>query len=118
MLPGLILLLGAAIALVSPLPPPPARAASAVKGESPAKSEPPVKSEPPAKSESPVDEHLKQRIDQWIARNGLNQYGDPPGTMYLGGSPLFDENTGIRKDRYQYILDKHPELKDDGSRIR
>jgi hypothetical protein len=32
--------------------------------------------------------------------------------MYAGGTPLFDESSGRRTDRYDYILSKHPELKD------
>lgn len=61
---------------------------------------------------------LHRRIDQWIASNGLNPYGDPPGTLYAGSSPLFDERTGITKDRYDYILEHHPELKENGPRER
>ncbi len=52
----------------------------------------------------------KRRIDQWLEKNNLNQYGDPKGTMYTGGTPLFDESTGKSKDRYEYILEKYPEL--------
>lgn len=50
-----------------------------------------------------------QCIDAWIARNNLNQYGDPQGTMYAGGTPLFDESTGTRIDRYTYIKSRHPD---------
>ena len=57
-----------------------------------------------------VDENTKQRIDQWIKDNNLNPYGDPRDTMYMGGTPLFNEATGKSKDRYEYILEKHPEL--------
>jgi len=59
----------------------------------------------------PVDEATKRRIDRWIKENNRNPYGDPQGTMYLGGTPLFDERTGRTRDRYDYILDKHPELR-------
>lgn len=52
----------------------------------------------------------KQKIDDWIEANGLNQYGDVLDTMYAGGSPLFDEATGESKDKYEYILTNHPEL--------
>jgi hypothetical protein len=65
-----------------------------------------------------VDDRLRRRIDEWIARNGLNPYGDPPGTMYLGGTPLYNEQTGLTRDRYQYILERHPELKDHGTGTR
>jgi len=51
----------------------------------------------------------KIEIDVWIRDNNLNQYGDPKGTVYTGGTPLFDETTGKRIDRYEYILKKHPD---------
>lgn len=94
----LTVLLAVAVALVSPIPTVPPRESRATRGP------------------STVDDQLHRRIDEWIARNGLNAYGDPPETMYAGGTPLFDERTGIVKDRYQYILDRHPELKSDGPR--
>jgi hypothetical protein len=47
-------------------------------------------------------------LDAWLAGRGLNQYGDPPDTMYPGGTPLFDERTGQRKERAAYVLAKHP----------
>jgi hypothetical protein len=31
--------------------------------------------------------------------------------VYAGGTPLFDERTGRSRDRYDYILERHPELK-------
>ena len=49
-------------------------------------------------------------IDAWLAGRGLGEYGDPPGTMYMGGTPLFDEATGERRDRVDYLLEKHPEI--------
>ena len=100
MLPGLILMLAAAVALVLPVPPAVPHKPSTERGQ------------------STMDDQLRRRIDEWIARNGLNSYGDPKGTMYAGGTPLFDERTGVSKDRYQYILEQHPELKEDGSRRR
>lgn len=60
----------------------------------------------------PVDDATKKKIDDWIERAGLNEYGDPPGTVYAGGNPLFDERRpGPMPDRYEYILSRHPELK-------
>jgi hypothetical protein len=50
------------------------------------------------------------QIEDWIRRNNLNEYGDPQGTVYAGGNPLFDESTGKTRDRYEYILARHPEL--------
>jgi hypothetical protein len=31
--------------------------------------------------------------------------------MYAGGSPLFDERTGTRTERLDYIFAKHPAIK-------
>lgn len=28
---------------------------------------------------------------------GRNEYGDPNGTVYVGGTPLFDERTGASR---------------------
>ena len=58
-----------------------------------------------------IDSATRARIDRWIKEKGRNTYGDPPDTMYAGGTPLFDERTGTKKDRYEYILEKHPELR-------
>ncbi|MCC6728849.1 MAG: hypothetical protein IT208_05870 [Chthonomonadales bacterium] len=58
-----------------------------------------------------VDDTTRKRIDKWIADKGLNPYGDAKSTVYAGGTPLFDERTGKRRDRYEYILDRHPELR-------
>ena len=58
-----------------------------------------------------ISGELRRRIDEWLSENGLNEFGDPPDTIYMGGTPLFNETTGESIDRYQYILNKHPELK-------
>lgn len=57
-----------------------------------------------------VNARTKRQINYWIHKNGLNSYGDAKNTMYLGGTPLFDEKTGRTIDRYAFILKKHPEL--------
>ena len=57
-----------------------------------------------------VDEKTRKRIDDWIERENRNPYGDERDTVYMGGTPLFNEMTGKSKDRYEYILEKHPEL--------
>jgi hypothetical protein len=31
--------------------------------------------------------------------------------MYAGGTPLFDERTGERKDRIAYVLERQPEAR-------
>ncbi len=60
-----------------------------------------------------MDEATKKKIDDWIKKEGRNTYGDPKDTVYAGGNPLFDERSAQMKDRYEYILSKHPELKQD-----
>ena len=51
------------------------------------------------------DDHKK--IDAWIERNNLDIAGNPIGTMYTGGTPLFDQNTGTTIDKYDYIINNH-----------
>ncbi len=50
-----------------------------------------------------------KKIENWIIKNGLNQYGDAAGTVYAGGTPLVNEKTGKTIDRIDYILSKHPD---------
>ncbi|MEX0596924.1 MAG: hypothetical protein WD512_10530, partial [Candidatus Paceibacterota bacterium] len=38
-----------------------------------------------------------------------NQYGDTPDTVYMGGTPLFDESKGIYIKLYDYLLNKYPD---------
>ena len=57
-----------------------------------------------------VSESVKSRIDQWIETQGLNEFGEPLDSVYLGGNPLFNEATGTSMDRYEYILRNNPEL--------
>jgi hypothetical protein len=61
----------------------------------------------------PVSEEQKKKIDEWIRKTGRNEYGDTPDTVYAGGNPLFDSRRPGLKDRYEYILEKHPELRAD-----
>ena len=49
------------------------------------------------------------QLDAWLKAEGLNRFGDPKDTMYTGGTPLFDESTGERRDRYEYIRSRHPD---------
>jgi len=52
----------------------------------------------------------KQSIDDWLAKKDLNRYGDSPNAVYTGGTPLFNERTGASTERYQYILNKFPDI--------
>ena len=49
-----------------------------------------------------------EAINSWLDANGLNEFGDPPGTMYMGGNPLFNEMTGKSTDRAEYLIKKFP----------
>lgn len=60
-----------------------------------------------------LNQATKEKIDQWLAEKKLNRYGDPVGTFYAGGTPLFNEATGETKNRFEYILSKHPDLLND-----
>jgi hypothetical protein len=55
----------------------------------------------------------KEKIEKWLEEKNLNRYGDLVEAVYTGGTPLFNETTGISLDRYDYILKNHPELSDE-----
>lgn len=61
-------------------------------------------------SASTLVKEQKAKIDLWLKTNGYNRYGDILGTYYKGGTPLFDEVSGAVKERYEYILEKHPDI--------
>jgi hypothetical protein len=69
----------------------------------------PASEEATKQDNSPVSEVEKQKIQDWINENGLNKYGDPEGTFYKGGTPLFNEGTNETIDLYEYILKRHPD---------
>lgn len=58
-----------------------------------------------------VTNEEQQRIDDWLGAyaDSLNDYGDPKGTMYAGGTPLFNETQGKPVTKYEYIVAKHPD---------
>jgi hypothetical protein len=57
-----------------------------------------------------VSPEEQNRIEAWLAAyaDSLNDYGDPKGTMYAGGTPLFNETSGQPVSKYEYIVAKHP----------
>lgn len=59
-----------------------------------------------------LSETQKSFIDSELIARGLNIYGDPEGTVYMGGSPLFDESTGQITDRHEYVMRRHPGILD------
>ncbi|MCK4540443.1 hypothetical protein KAU09_04800 [Candidatus Parcubacteria bacterium] len=52
----------------------------------------------------------KDKIDKWLEENNLNRYGDAIGIFYAGGTPLFNEITGESKERFEYIMEKIPDI--------
>ncbi len=67
---------------------------------------------PPAPARPPTSDQAEEKcLDAWLANRHLNAYGDPPDRMYMGGSPLFDERTGIRTERRDYVYRNHPDAR-------
>jgi hypothetical protein len=50
-------------------------------------------------------------VDRWLSERKLDRYGSPQGTMYAGGTPLFNEATGKQVDRLEHVYKKHPEAR-------
>jgi hypothetical protein len=48
-------------------------------------------------------------VDRWLKEHKLDRYGHPEGTMFAGGSPLFNEATGETKDRLEYVFARQPD---------
>ena len=49
------------------------------------------------------------KIRLWIKDNNLDDYGNPEGTIYAGGNPLFDEKTEETMLIYDYLLKNNPD---------
>ena len=81
----------------TPPPPPAARAE-----EKPA---PPEPTPTPVSATRAAEEAC---VDKWLAERRLDPYGSPEGTLYSGGTPLFDERTGERVDRLDYVYKRQP----------
>ena len=50
----------------------------------------------------------EQLADKWLEAQSLNSYGDAKDTMYMGGTPLFNEMTGVATDRMVHLEAKFP----------
>jgi len=59
-----------------------------------------------------LTDEQKQIIDQWLSDNKLNEYGDELDTVYPNGTPLFNGTTDEYTDRFEYLFEKFPTLKD------
>ncbi|WP_338866568.1 hypothetical protein [Myxococcus stipitatus] len=58
-----------------------------------------------------TDAALEACVDNWLKKHKLDAYGNAEGTMYAGGTPLFDERTGESKDRMAFVFANHPEAR-------
>ena len=59
-----------------------------------------------------LKKEAKSQIDMWLTEKNLNEFGDPYGTKYVDGTPLMDKISGDVVDKYEYLLNKFPELID------
>ena len=60
---------------------------------------------------APQRKKVEECVDRWLEARKLDRYGHPEGTMYPGGTPLFDESTGESRDRLEYVFAQQPEAK-------
>lgn len=61
---------------------------------------------------SPSERQAQENcLDKWLKEKKMDPYGHPEGTMYAGGSPLFNERTGESRDRLDYVYERQPEAK-------
>lgn len=83
--------------------------------------QPQLKATPTAPPDSPPAEPVRDAgapsdveacVNAWLEKKDMDPYGHPEGTMYTGGTPLFDERTGEQRDRLQYIFNRHPEARE------
>lgn len=63
---------------------------------------------PPSDAERQAQENC---LDKWLTEKKMDRYGHPEGTMYAGGSPLFNERTGESRDRLEYVYERLPEAR-------
>ncbi|RKG76938.1 hypothetical protein [Corallococcus terminator] len=54
---------------------------------------------------------LESCVDGWLKSHKLDRYGSKEGTMYAGGTPLFDERTGESRDRLEFVFKQQPQAK-------
>lgn len=59
---------------------------------------------------SQLSKKQKDSIDKWLKEHNLNRYGDKIDTYYSKGTPLIDEVSGERIERFYYILKNHPNI--------
>lgn len=62
------------------------------------------------KEERNLTEEQKRKVDAWLEEKGLNKYGDTKGVIYENGTPLYNKETGESIERYEYILNRYPNI--------
>ena len=87
-------------------PPPSSGATAAARPTPPAERAAPA---PVAASRFQLDAKQTECVEQWLRGHGLDDYGNPKGTMYAGGTPTFDETTGHSVDRWTLVAKNRPE---------
>jgi hypothetical protein len=61
---------------------------------------------------SPSEKQAQETcMDKWLQGKKLDRYGHPEGTMYAGGSPIFNEMTGEARERLDYVYERQPDAK-------
>ncbi|HET9036608.1 MAG TPA: hypothetical protein VFN45_10395 [Myxococcaceae bacterium] len=113
MRPALLPVLLVAAADCRPSTPHEASAPPPPQGATPpaARPEPPAARAAPAPVAARIQLDAKQTecVDRWLKGHGLDDYGNPQGTMYAGGTPTFDETTGRSVDRWTLVAKNRPE---------
>lgn len=56
-----------------------------------------------------LDAKQTECVEKWLKGHGLDDYGNPQGTMYAGGTPTLDEATGRTVDRWSLVAKNRPE---------
>lgn len=87
-------------------PPPPQAAPPAARPAPPAERAAPA---PVSAGKIHLDAKQTACVEQWLKGHGLDDYGNPHGTMYAGGNPTFDEATGRSVDRWTLVAKNRPE---------
>ncbi len=61
---------------------------------------------------SPAEKQAQENcLDKWLKGKKLDRYGHDEGTMYAGGTPLFNEMTGESRERLDYVYERQSEAK-------
>jgi hypothetical protein len=71
----------------------------------------PAEAQVPTPAPSPAWTSTQEAcIERYLEAHGLDGFGSPRGSMYPGGTPLFDEASGQRLSRDEYLARRHPEI--------